>query len=334
MTKKIVVCCDGTSNEYGADNTNVVSVFEAIVRDKDQIGFYDPGVGTFDPLGRFMGKWVGKLMGDAFGWGMQQNIEDAYEYLMNHYEPEDELYLFGFSRGAFTVRSLAGMLHKCGLLQKGSKNLIPYASAMYNTPDNDAIATGFKDTFCQPCKPFFIGVWDTVASLGYLFGRFGRRFFDATLHGDTPYGYHAISIDEQRKKFLPSIWDEERVAAGQTVEQVWFPGVHCDVGGSYPERGLSDGALVWMLRHAEDAGLRLKPGWEDGPAPDPTDKKAMHQSRKGGWRVWRKVHRHIPEGSKIHVSAMDRMNADVDYRPRNLPASLVVIDQDDGTNAA
>ena len=322
MSKKIVVCSDGTSNEYGEHNTNVVGVFEAIVRDENQIGFYDPGVGTFDPLGRFIGKRVGKLLGDAFGWGLQQNIEDAYEYLMNHYEPGDELYLFGFSRGAFTVRSLAGMLHKCGLLQTGSKNLIPYASSMYNTPDNDWIANGFKETFCQPCKPFFIGVWDTVGSLGYFLH---RRFFDATLHRDTQYGYHAISIDEQRKKFLPSIWDEGKVVEGQTVEQVWFPGVHCDVGGSYPEPGLSDGALAWMLRHAENAGLRLKPGWEARHLPNPSDPAAMHQSRKKGWKIWRKVHRDIPEGSKIHVSAIERMEAGVGYSPSNLPSSRTVI---------
>ena len=322
MPRKIVVCSDGTSNEYGAHNTNVVGVFEAIVKDAQQIGWYDPGVGTFDPLGRFMGKRVGKILGDAFGWGLQQNIEDAYEYLMNHYEAGDRLYLFGFSRGAFTVRALAGMLHKCGLLQKGSKNLIPYASAMYTTRDNDAIASGFKDTFCQPCQPFFIGVWDTVGSLGYFFG---RRFFDATLHSDTPYGYHAISIDEQRKKFLPSIWDEDKKASGQTVEQVWFPGVHSDVGGSYQERGLSDGALVWLLRHAESAGLQLKPDWEDGHAPDPTDRDALHQSRKGFWKLWRKVHRDIPEGSKIHRSAIDRLKAEIGYSPPNLPESYDVI---------
>ena len=142
---------------------------------------------------------------------------------------------------------------------------------MYNTRNNEVIADRFKDTFCHPCKPYFIGVWDTVASLGYFFG---RRFFDATLHRDTPYGYHAISIDEQRKKFLPSIWDEDRVADGQRVEQVWFPGVHCDVGGSYPEAGLSDGALMWMLRHADNAGLRLKPGWEARYTPSPSDRDA------------------------------------------------------------
>ena len=323
MVRTIVVCSDGTSNEYGTHNSNVVGVFEAIVRDARQIGFYDPGVGTFDPLGRFIGKRVGKLLGDAFGWGLQQNIEDAYEYLMNHYEDGDKLFLFGFSRGAYTARALGGMLHKCGLLQKGSKNLIPYASEIYNTPGNETIANGFKDTFCQPCKPYFIGVWDTVGSLGYFFG---RRFFDARLHPDTPYGYHAISIDEQRKKFLPSIWEENRKDRGQTVEQAWFPGVHSDIGGSYPERGLSDGAFIWMMRHAEKAGLRLKPNWEAGRAPDPAAKDALHQSRKGFWRLWRKVHREMPNRAKIHRSAEDRLKADVGYSPTNLPKQFEVVE--------
>ena len=323
MARTIVVCSDGTSNEYGTHNSNVVGVFEAIVRDARQIGFYDPGVGTFDPLGRFIGKRVGKLLGDAFGWGLQQNIEDAYEYLMNHFEDGDRLFLFGFSRGAYTVRALGGMLHKCGLLQKGSKNLIPYASKIYNTLENETIANGFKDTFCQPCKPYFIGAWDTVGSLGYFFG---RRFFDERLHPETPYGYHAISIDEQRRKFLPSIWEENRRGSGQTVKQVWFPGVHSDIGGGYKERELSDGAFIWMMRHAEKAGLRLKPNWEAGRTPNPAAKDALHQSRKGFWRLWRTVHRDIPNGAIIHRSAEDRLKAGVGYSPSNLPEQYEVVE--------
>lgn len=323
MARTIVVCSDGTSNKYEEHNSNVVAVFEAITRDAEQIGFYDPGVGTFDPLGRFIGQRVGKVLGNAFGWGLQKNIEDAYEFLMNHYRAGDRLFLFGFSRGAYAVRALGGMLHKCGLLHKGSRNLIPYASAIYNSRGNEAIAEGFKDTFCRPCKPFFVGVWDTVGSLGYFFG---KRFFDARLHPETPYGYHAISIDEQRKKFLPSIWDEGRKGNGQTVEQVWFPGVHSDVGGGYPERGLSDGAFVWMMRRAEQAGLRLRPDWEDRRAPDPAEKEALHQSRKGFWKLWRKVHRDIPDGSRVHRSAEDRLKADMGYNPPNLPKQYVVVE--------
>ena len=323
MAKTIVVCSDGTSNEYGARNSNVVGVLEAIVTDAEQIGSYDPGVGTFDPLGRFIGKRVGKALGNLFGWGLQKNIEDAYEFLMNHYEAGDKVFLFGFSRGAYTVRALGGMLHKCGLLHKGGRNLIPYASAIYNVRGNEAIANGFKDTFCQPCKPFFVGVWDTVGSLGYFFG---RRFFDTRLHPETPFGYHAISIDEQRKKFLPSIWDENRKGSDQTVEQVWFPGVHSDIGGGYPERGLSDGAFVWMMQQAENAGLRLRPDWKTSRASNPADKDALHQSRKGFWKLWCTVHRGIPEGSKIHRSAKERLEAEVGYNPPNLPKRYEIVE--------
>ena len=117
MPKNIVVCCDGTGNEYGRHNTNVVKLYEAIVRDASQIAFYDPGVGTFSVLGRRLGRPVGIILGKAFGYGLRQNIEDAYRYLMDRYDPGDRLFLFGFSRGAYTARALAGMLYRCGLLQ-------------------------------------------------------------------------------------------------------------------------------------------------------------------------------------------------------------------------
>ena len=252
MGRNIVVCCDGTGNEYGAHNTNVVGVFEAIVRDAEQVGFYDPGVGTFSTLGRGAGKWAGKVLGKGFGWGLRQNIEDAYEYLMNHYEDGDRLYLFGFSRGAYTARSLGGMLHKCGLLQRGSTNLMSYASEIYNARNNRVIAEGFKESFCQPCKPYFVGVWDTVASMGYFSG---RPFFDADLHAETPYGYHALSIDEQRRKFLPSIWNEKNEVPGQIVEQVWFPGVHSDVGGSYEGAGALRRRIAVVVDPCRERGL-------------------------------------------------------------------------------
>ena len=147
MSKNIVVCCDGTGNEYGSNNTNVVKLYEAIVRDADQVAFYDPGVGTLSFLGRQLGRRVGRTLGKAFGAGLQQNIEDAYRFLMDRYEPGDKLFLFGFSRGAFTVRALAGMLNRCGLLQKGSLNLVPYASRIYNDRARHETAPGFKRTY-------------------------------------------------------------------------------------------------------------------------------------------------------------------------------------------
>ena len=253
--------------------------------------------------------------------GLQQNIEDAYRYLMDRYLPGDKVFLFGFSRGAYTVRALAGMLHKCGLLQKGSNNLIPYASKIYNTPNNEEIAAGFQETYCNDCKPYLIGVWDTVGSLGWLRR---KQFFDATLHEGVTYGYHAISVDERRKKFPVSLWDEGRKHAHQTIEQVWFPGVHSDVGGSYAETGLSDIALMWMLANARAQGLRLKNSWANKFSPDSSG--VIHESRAGFWRIWRPAVRRIPEFAKIHKSVFDRMNnGQTNYQPKNLPDSFTLV---------
>ncbi len=295
-------------------------MYEPIVRDKDQIAYYDPGVGTFSIFGRAMGKKIGVILGQGFGYGLTENIEDAYLYLMDRYEPGDKLFLFGFSRGAFTVRALAGMLHKVGLLQKGSNNLIPYASSVYSTRGNGPIAEGFKKTYCHECKPYFIGVWDTVGSLGMWYG---KQFFDDRLNQDVPNAYHAIAIDEKRKKFPVSLWNETDLAPGQKVEQVWFAGVHSDVGGSYKERDLSNITLIWMLENAEKHGLRLKDGWRERLVGDPLG--PIHESNTGLWKIWRPVTRQIPEGAKIHKSVIVRMEGLPEYSPA-LPNNCVVVE--------
>ena len=320
--KNIVICCDGTGAEYGRRNSNVVKLYQRVVRDSGQVTFYDPGVGTFSFLGRNLGRRAGIMLGRAFGAGMQLNIEDAYRYLMERYRTGDRVFLFGFSRGAFTVRALAGMLHKCGLLQRGSNNLIPYASGIYNRRGNDDVAAGFKETYCHECKPHCIGVWDTVGSMGWFWG---RKFFDATLNEDVAYGYQAVAVDERRRKFPVSLWDESRKTGGQTIEQVWFPGFHSDVGGSHPEVGLSDISLRWMLERARDRGLRLKEGWADGLNPDPSGQ--IHQSRKGLWLLWPPKVRRIPDGAMIHGSVFRRMeNPASRYHPRNLPTQYLEVE--------
>ena len=319
MGKNIVVCCDGTGNEYGNNNTNVVDMFTPVVRDADQLAYYDPGIGTFSIFGRVLGKKIGAVLGQAFGSGLTENIEDAYLYLMDRYQPGDRVFLFGFSRGAFTVRALAGMLNKVGLLQKGSVNLIPYASSIYSTHDNARVAAGFKETYCHECSPYFIGVWDTVGSLGYWFG---KEFSDERLNKNVPHAYHAISIDEKRKKFPVSIWEENDLPPDQNIVQAWFAGVHSDVGGSYEERGLSDIALIWMLENAEKQGLKLKEGWKDKLNPDPLGK--LHESRTGLWRLWPAAVRQIPEGAKIHTSVLTRKEKG-GYNPA-LPSNYIAID--------
>ena len=318
--KNIVICCDGTGKEYGRHNTNVVHLFEALERGRRQIALYDPGVGTFNFLGIPLGERLGILLGQAFGVGLRQNLAETYGFLMDHYRPGDRVFLFGFSRGAFTARALAGMLHKCGLLEQGSKNLIPYAIKLYNQRDNDRVAESFKTTYCHECKPYFIGVWDTVASLGWFLG---KKFFNAELNPDVTYGYHAVAIDEHRRKFPVSLWDESVRADHQTIEQVWFPGSHSDVGGGYAERGLSDVALEWMLAKAAAAGLRLA---RRPLRLEPSAHGALHRSRVGPWRLWRPVQRQIPEGAKIHRSVFDRMHRDYDGYEPSLPVKVDIVE--------
>ena len=325
--KNIVICSDGTNSEYGALNTNVVRLYEAIIRDGEQIAFYDPGVGTFGYFGREIGRRMGKVLGMVFGAGLQQNVEDAYRYLMDHYEEKDKVYLFGFSRGAYTVRALAGMLHECGLLEKGSDNLVPYASKIYNRRDrrgdgcNKCVAAGFKGTYSRECNPHFIGVWDTVGSLGWVAK---NKEFNVRLNGNVAYCYQAVAIDERRRQFPVSLWDESRKHDFQTIEQVWFPGSHSDVGGwnKRPriDTAISDVTLEWMLQKARYKGLRLRDGWRDVLKSEGSVPAVVNESWRGPWRLWSPKRRHICEGARVHAS-VERLKEETGgrYRPSNLP---------------
>ena len=322
--KNIVICCDGTGNEYGRNNTNVVETFVLAEKDEGQVAYYDPGIGTggweyHEGSGRI------RAMGDqATGCGLQRNVEDAYRCLMKRYDEGDRVYLFGFSRGAFTVRSLAGMLHKCGLLDPGHDNLVEYASKIYNSAGtgNEEVAGGFREAFGRRCPVRFIGVWDTVESLVL---NAGKRFHDATLNPEVRFGYHALAIDERRRDFPPCLWDETNAVPGQAIEQVWFPGSHSDVGGWYAERGLANVALHWMLGKAAACGLRISERELAARRPDPHD--ALHPSFTGFWKIRGSRTRKIPEGARVHRSVFERMdNPGNRYRPGNLPARRLVVD--------
>jgi uncharacterized protein (DUF2235 family) len=326
MSKNIVVCYDGTNAEYSNHNTNVVRTYEAIERDASQVTFYDPGVGTFSYFGRKLGRLTGTLLGMAFGYGIRENIEDGYEYLMNTYNSEDMVYIFGFSRGAYTARALAGMIHQFGILQKGSKNLIPYVSKMYFKNDKDkdfTVISGFKKTFCHACEPRLIGIWDTVSALGL---NLSKRFTNLRLNPDVQFGYHAISIDEKRRPYKVVLWDESSKAKNQVIEQVWFAGVHSEVGGGCTKDNCSlpDISLLWMLEKASECGLRLKANWQKGFKNDFSGK--IHESCKlFPWVILglRKTRR-IPEGANIHQSVVDRMKTIDTYKPL-LPSNKNVV---------
>jgi uncharacterized protein (DUF2235 family) len=314
--KNIVVCCDGTGNEYGERNTSVIKLFHVIRKEPGrQVAYYDPGVGTSAAPAALTrtAKSITRFVGLAFAYGMTKNIEDAYEYLMDKYEEGDRVFLFGFSRGAFTVRAMAGMLHKCGLLEKGSTNLIPYASKIYKH-GSSSVAKGFKNTFSRECKPHFIGVWDTVKSVGLIIP---RKFPNAVLNPDVKFGRQALAIDEKRSKFRPNLWEESE-NNNQRIMQVWFAGFHSDVAGSHREAGLPNIALKWMVDEAEKCGLLIDKKVYREIKTDYKDR--VHNSLFPLWWLLGWKSRKIKEGSFVHGSVYKRIKDIKSYKPKNLPS--------------
>ena len=328
--KNIVICFDGTGNEYGENNTNVVETYAICKKNQDQIVFYDPGVGTggWEYMeGKKPGEESLKSLADqATGKGLQKNVNDAYGFLMETFETGDRIFLFGFSRGAFTVRSLAGMLYKVGLLPADNDNLIPYAAKLYNIESNLDVAHGFRETFSRQCPVHFIGVWDTVSSLVM---NAGVRWHSGALNPEVKNGFHALSIDEKRGDFPPCLWldDKADLVSGQNIEQVWFAGVHSDVGGWYDERGLANTSLHWMLNHAKVKDLKFDQAELEKRIPNPHDE--LHNSFKGIWRIRGTHVRKIPQGSKVHSSVFKRKKRPSNkYKPKNLltPSKYVIIE--------
>lgn len=202
------------------------------------------------------------------------------------------------------------------------ENLIEYASKTYNTENNAPVAKEFHKAFGRDCVIEFIGVWDTVESLAM---NAGKRFHDSSLNPAVRFGYHALAIDEKRTDFPPSLWDETRAGKGQTIEQVWFAGVHSDVGGWYEDRGLSNISLHWMLNRAQACGLRLTMPAQPRLNPDPHGKG--HASDTGFWRFRGCRTRMIPDGARVHRSVQERMNNPAnDYEPGNLPKSFAWVE--------
>ncbi len=312
--RNIVICCDGTSNEFGTQNTNVVKLFGLLKKDDPdaQIVFYDPGVGTISSsqAATWITKKISILLGYACGLGINGNILDAYRFLMNNYRGEtDRLFIFGFSRGAFTARAVAGMLATVGLLPKGSENQVPYALKMYRHGEPQ-LQAAFKAFFSRECVPHFVGVWDTVKSVGF-FTR--HRFPDAESNSQIRHGRHAISLNEKRVMFRPLLFGDD---PGR-IEQQWFAGDHCGVGGGWPETGLSDVALKWMLEEAEKADLLLVDGWSRATQPNPAG--TLHGEPWPGGVLWKLMpfcRRSVPAGAVIHPSVAERQQLDPSYQTR------------------
>jgi uncharacterized protein (DUF2235 family) len=270
-----------------------------------QIAYYHPGLGTMEAAAALtsVARKVTKLLGLAIGYGLERDVRDAYAFLMQHFQAGDTLFLFGFSRGAYTVRAVASVLHMYGLLPAGNEPLVPYAIRMLSAVNRSkqpneafALAAQFRTTFRGPvCKPHFVGVWDTVSSVGWIENPL-RLPYSAS-NPDIAIGRHAVALDERRAFFRTNLWrpDPGPPAGGpKDLKQVWFPGVHSDVGGGYPEAesGLSKHALEWMVREAAAAGLLIDRARLDevmgrsGTTYAKADPDAkMHESLTGAWRL-------------------------------------------------
>ena len=329
--KRIVICSDGTwQSPCQANPTHVVEMARAVLPTAPdgtpQVVFYDAGVGT-------EGGWRSWLAGGVSGKGIEQNIRDCYHFLIHKYEDGDEIYLFGFSRGAYTVRSLAGLIRNCGILSKAEAGRLREAYELYRRRDagpNSPEAQAFRAAYSREATVRFIGVWDTVGALGIplrWLGKLAERqheFHDVELSRYVKHGCHALAIDERRGPFRPSLW-QAKPKAGQIVEQVWFAGEHSDVGGSQ-DPALGQPTLEWMKERASDVGLAL----------DETPASASHcpaaEDNAPGWfgRIKARLRplwthpRRIggDETQSVHPSARDRYADDPSGAPANLAQYL------------
>ena len=320
--KNIVLCLDGTGNEFGKNITNVVETYMLANKTSNQVVYYDPGVGTG---GYLYDENTGKLRAaydKGTGTGVHKNVEQAYLYLMEKYNEGDKIFIFGFSRGAFSARSLAGMLHKVGLLPNEHDNQLEYASKYYLDRKYHNIVADYRANFCRPCPVHFIGVWDTVDS---TLLHEGAKFTDTRLNPEVKYAYHATSIDEKRRDFPVSLWDSKNLALGQIMEQVWFAGVHSNVGGWYENRDLSSIALVWMIEKAKAAGMKIDASKLAGIKAQRNPVGKIHESYEKFWKFRGQKPRKIPVRSLIHKSVFERRDGIGSYNPK-IPPSCTEVD--------
>lgn len=289
MPKNIVLLLDGTSNEISANRTNILRLYGTLEKSERQLVWYDPGVGTIGPENSWLRFWrtAVEVWGMATGWGLDQNVKEAYQFLVENYdsgkrkggkdEGRDRIYLFGFSRGAYSARVLAGFIRALGLIEPRNVNLLDYAYRAYKRVD---LAKGKDASFAEvrlyerilnPDRPpiRLLGLFDTVASI-IEHGRFGPRLRShafTTTNVSVEAVRHAVSIDEKRTMFLPQLWPEGEEywgnpfnrghAVPQDAREVWFKGVHCDIGGGYPEAesGLAKLPIKWMIEQTGPMGL-------------------------------------------------------------------------------
>ncbi|SBW22931.1 hypothetical protein FDG2_3323 [Candidatus Protofrankia californiensis] len=289
--RHLIVCCDGTWNSQDQDNvTNVRRLFDVLDKTDEsykngQISHYVPGIGTEGNIvSRLVGGGLGLSVGFGPGRGLDSNVQEGYHWLITHYREGDLISLFGFSRGAYTARSLAGLIAMCGLINVSDVNeqetwrrirkvhrwyQSGYQRQRYGKDQDgdarwrDGLTFRFDPIDAKNIPVHFIGVWDTVGSLGIpdpqrwlapIFSSRHYEFNDVRLNPYVRHARHAVAMDERRGPFTPTLWEDVEPrppdAPKRDVKEVWFPGSHMDVGGGHRETGLSDGALQWMINEA------------------------------------------------------------------------------------
>ena len=391
MPKNIVICCDGTGNQVDSDQSNVLKLYRTLKKNARQVVYYDPGVGTLgsiDDWARVQGE-VEKVLGLAFGYGLDRNVLDAYQFLVKNFRENDRICLFGFSRGAYTVRVLAGFINTVGLLREEQGNLSAYALTAYKkvSEENNFSAVRLFERTLRPRRPpiRFLGLWDTVGSVivprrDRLFIPSLRQLAYTARNPSVQTVRHALAVDERRRMFRPFLWNADEPYWGgpfksakemrQDTLQVWFPGVHADIGGGYAESesGLAKLALQWMIDESPDdlqfigqninrfvLGEASSRGGDRYSKPDAVAK--LHESLTPGWlpleylpksngfREWdsrksilgmyipNKEPRKIEDGSWLHPSVLERQAASA-YDPPNLPGKYRIYEADDSPGPA
>ncbi|EOD79923.1 hypothetical protein D515_01056 [Grimontia indica] len=260
--EKLIVLFDGTWNDP-QDQTNVFLMSQCIKPTDDkgnrQRFFYDPGVGT-SPFTRFLG--------GTTGWGLTKNLMQGYGWLAKHYHQNEQIWIFGFSRGAYTARSLAGLIRKCGVLRTATPDLLEQAKTLYRNKalsPNSKECIAFRKAYCDEPKVHFLGIWDTVGALGVpgtvLSERGIFKWHDTKLSRSVLNAFHAVALDEHRAAYDTALWTlpvgSEETRDPKKVEQRWFIGAHANVGGGYKNDELKQIPFKWMAEKAQDKGLVL-----------------------------------------------------------------------------
>jgi uncharacterized protein (DUF2235 family) len=290
MPRNLVVLCDGTYNDP-ADNTNVVRLRDALAEPAECVR-YDEGVGVTekDTKKGFFGQIVDRLAGGAFGSGLSGNVQQGYSWVCENYQEGDRLYFLGFSRGAYTARSLVGMIRKIGLVRgRPDKKILERAFERYRDehhpkcPKTEAFRAQLNTRRVEELTLQFLGVWDTVGALGVpvvgprsLLARRRWGFHDLLLSSHVKVARHALAIDEKRAAFLPAPWCSDPTLVGPDVEQRWFAGCHSDVGGRHGQLGYH-----WLASEAEKAGLRFRE-----PLVAPDRPQVLHESLSAAYRAF------------------------------------------------